>query len=121
MPSPSQGGQIGEKVAELVDKFRFLDATGDSVMLKKKTLLITLFGTGAASAPAFADVGLFFNNGQGYYGQNYYGLYPFSTLPYYDPYNQPYYSGAVANCVEIRSDAVTGDMKIPCQAARSIG
>ena len=29
--------------------------------------------------------------------------------------------GAVANCVEIRSDAVTGDMKIPCQAARSIG
>jgi hypothetical protein len=60
----------------------------------KKTLLITLFGIGAASimAPAFADVGLFFNNGQGYYGQNYYGLYPFSTLPYYDPYNQPYYS-----------------------------
>jgi hypothetical protein len=78
-------------VAELVDKIWFLGARGDAVMLKK-TLLITLVGIGAASitAPAFADVGLFFNNGQGYYGQNYYGLYPFSTLPYYDPYNQPY-------------------------------
>jgi hypothetical protein len=61
---PAKGGQIAEKIAELVDKIRFLGATGDSVMLKK-ALLVTLFGIGAASitAPAFADVGLFFNRG----------------------------------------------------------
>jgi hypothetical protein len=61
----------------------------------KKTLLVMLFGIGLASitAPAFADIGLFFNDGQQYYGQNYYGLYPYSTpYYYYDPYYRPFYS-----------------------------
>jgi hypothetical protein len=60
-----------------------------------KTLLAVLFGIGIASytAPASADIGLFFNFSQPYYGQSYYGLYPYSSAPYYfyDPYYHPYY------------------------------
>ena len=62
----------------------------------KKTALVMLFGIGIAStaAPASADVGLFFNSGQQYYGQNYYGLYPYTSDYYwYDPYYRPYYDG----------------------------
>ena len=49
----------------------------------RKTLLATFttaaVAVGATSstiAPASADIGLFFNIGQPYYGANYYGLYP---------------------------------------------
>ena len=65
-------------------------------MLKKNLLVITSgIGLASIAAPAFADfgIGLFFNDGQQYYGQNYYGQYPDSRqYNYYDPYYRQYYS-----------------------------
>ena len=57
------------------------------------TVIIAAVTVGAmalTTAPASADIGLFFNDGQSYYGQSYYGLYPYSSgSDYYSPYYFP--------------------------------
>jgi len=66
---------------------------GRSVMFRKTllatftTAAVAVGATSSTIAPASADIGLFFNLGQPYYGAYYYGLYPFTTgSDYYSPY-----------------------------------
>jgi hypothetical protein len=85
-----------ENAAELVYDTSVLTAPGDWLMFRKTLLAgltIAALAVGvfaSATAPASADVGIFFNDGQQYYGQSYYGLYPYSSgSDYYTPYFFP--------------------------------